>query len=510
MAAKRADCVLVVDEDDHLAGIFTAKDLAYRVVAENLDARTIIVENIMTPNPLCVTSDASASDALNTMVQRGFRHLPVCNEEGDVVGLLDITKCLYDALDKMDKAYGSSRKLFDALEGVEKEWTSQAPQLLQLMDSLKNQINCPDVTTVFDGSMPAEISPKATVKEAARAMKANRTTAVLVMENDTIAGIFTSKDVVLRVIAAQLEPSNCSVVRVMTPHPDTALPNTTIIDALKRMHHGHYLNLPIVDEFKQVIGMVDVLKLTYAVLEQINTMQTQEGEGSGPIWNKFWGTTLCDDNESFLSEAHSQQMAPTTGSDVFPHESVSAVDEDISAPTNATTENLNTFVFKFKSPSGKVYRLQSAVDDFYMLRDNIFSKMQEEAVGLDLKACLLFYTDDENDQVFIQNDEDLIEGVNLMRQIGQPRLLLGVEEKSTEPQRPNSKTSTRGTSVVSPFEEVAAPIPTPAAAPSTRSVPEKKNDAPLIPENLVIPAAIGGGFLAALIAVVIVVKATSR
>jgi CBS domain-containing protein len=39
MAAKRSDCVLVVDEDDHLSGIFTAKDLAYRVVAESLDAR---------------------------------------------------------------------------------------------------------------------------------------------------------------------------------------------------------------------------------------------------------------------------------------------------------------------------------------------------------------------------------------------------------------------------------------------------------------------------------------
>lgn len=30
-AAKRMDCVLVVDDDEHLAGIFTAKDLAYRV-----------------------------------------------------------------------------------------------------------------------------------------------------------------------------------------------------------------------------------------------------------------------------------------------------------------------------------------------------------------------------------------------------------------------------------------------------------------------------------------------
>ncbi|CAO3639182.1 unnamed protein product [Cunninghamella echinulata] len=39
MAAKRGDCVLVVDENAHLSGIFTAKDLAYRVVADGLDPR---------------------------------------------------------------------------------------------------------------------------------------------------------------------------------------------------------------------------------------------------------------------------------------------------------------------------------------------------------------------------------------------------------------------------------------------------------------------------------------
>ncbi|KAJ1851964.1 hypothetical protein LPJ73_002920, partial [Coemansia sp. RSA 2703] len=93
MAAKRADSVLVIDEEESLAGIFTAKDVAFRVVAEGRDARTTYVRDIATRNPLCVTSDTPATDALNTMVARGFRHLPVCNEEGDVVGLLDVIRC---------------------------------------------------------------------------------------------------------------------------------------------------------------------------------------------------------------------------------------------------------------------------------------------------------------------------------------------------------------------------------------------------------------------------------
>jgi signal-transduction protein with cAMP-binding, CBS, and nucleotidyltransferase domain len=50
------------------------------------------------------------------------------------------------------------------------------------------------------------------------------------------------KDIVLRVIAAGLNPENCTVVRVMTPNPDSASPETTVLDALKLMN-GMFLFL---------------------------------------------------------------------------------------------------------------------------------------------------------------------------------------------------------------------------------------------------------------------------
>lgn len=74
-AAKRTDCVLVVDEDEHLCGIFTAKDLAFRVVGDGLDPRDTSVRDIMTPNPMVTRDTTSATDALQTMVTRHFRHL---------------------------------------------------------------------------------------------------------------------------------------------------------------------------------------------------------------------------------------------------------------------------------------------------------------------------------------------------------------------------------------------------------------------------------------------------
>lgn len=118
--------------------------------------------------------------------------------------------------------------------------------MLSYVEALREKTALPDLTTVMDSrTEPATVGPKTTVREVAKLMKERRTTAVCVMENPSvgggaalprIAGIFTSKDIVLRVIAAGLDAGRCSVVRVMTPHPDTAQPTTTVHEALKKMH----------------------------------------------------------------------------------------------------------------------------------------------------------------------------------------------------------------------------------------------------------------------------------
>lgn len=112
------------------------------------------------------------------------------------MGLLDITKCLYDSLAKMERAYGQSKKLYDALEGVDKEWGGvQNMGMVQYMETLREKMMCPDLNSVLDGAPAAEVSVKATVRDAAKLMKERRVTAVLVMDQNgiDIAGIFTSK-----------------------------------------------------------------------------------------------------------------------------------------------------------------------------------------------------------------------------------------------------------------------------------------------------------------------------
>lgn len=168
--------------------------------------------------------------------------------------MLDITKVFHEALGKVERSSSASEKLASALAGVQSELgpnmssNPQAAAMLAYVDALREKTALPDLTTVMDSrTQPATVGPKTTVREVAKIMKERRTTAVCVMEPATaagggmgtaprIAGIFTSKDVVLRVIAAGLDSGRCSVVRVMTPHPDTAPPTLSVHDALKKMH----------------------------------------------------------------------------------------------------------------------------------------------------------------------------------------------------------------------------------------------------------------------------------
>jgi len=486
MAAKRSDCVLVVDEEDHLSGIFTAKDLAYRIVANSLDARTTTVAHIMTKGPMCVTADTSAQDALNLMVSRGFRHLPVCNDEGDIFGLLDITKCLYEALDKMERAFGSSRKLYDALEGVEKEWSNGPIQLVQYMEALREKMSCPDLNTVLDGAYPVEVSVKTHVRDVAKLMKEHHTTAVLVMDHGELAGIFTSKDIVLRVIAAGLAPDNCSVVRVMTPHPDTALPSTSILDALKKMHDGHYLNLPVLDEDRNIVGLVDVLKLTYATLEQINSIEGTDNDGS-----KFWNSFAMGDHtetesavSDSLSQAANSNMFQASNSahqervlshlnfpEITPQDSASvANDENRSTVSSQQLRSRDdgTFAFKFTSAMGKTHRLKSDYRDFDALKSTIRSKLMTEHLSLSQSYVevvgtappseeeedwlQISYLDDENDYVLMTSNQDLMDAVSLAQRQGHDRVKLHV------------------------LDTISNPVPPPTAAVTPSEVEEKPNE----------------------------------
>lgn len=431
MSARRENCILVVNSAGELAGIFTAKDLAFRIVGSGLNASSVTIDLIMTPSPICAYAKSPASEALTLMVEKGFRHLPVLDDDGLIVGVLDITKSYAQQMEKLERLHASSRKLYEALDSVHTEigMSDQPRHVFEYFADLKSKMDGPTLLSVLDHTThPVYTSVKTSVYEATLLMKENRTTAVLVKDtNDEVTGIFTSKDVVLRVIAAGLDPTKCSIVRVMTPQPDVAKSSTSIQTALRQMFDGHYLNLPVVDD-SDIIGIVDVLKLTYATLNQIKKIELgEESEAKeakdGPAWNKFWTSLENDDSDSVHSDSMASAPDGATAEmllngDIGPSDSISAVGESTMSkqPTfSSVSEADGTFTFKFKSPAiqGRVHRVSvRASDTLETVRSIIDAKLHSK----DLKALgvsggeekyAISYVDDEGDVVSITTETDL-------------------------------------------------------------------------------------------------------
>jgi len=88
---RRSGAVLLVDDDQTLAGIFTDSDLARLLEARNDRGLDEPIVNVMTSNPLTIRSSAMLADVIDLLAERKISEIPVVNEQRQPMGLIDIT-----------------------------------------------------------------------------------------------------------------------------------------------------------------------------------------------------------------------------------------------------------------------------------------------------------------------------------------------------------------------------------------------------------------------------------
>lgn len=114
-------------------------------------------------------------------------------------------------------------------------------------------------------------SPSNTIRECAFIMKEWKSSAVLVVKEDQLLGIFTERDIVFRCVALGCPLDTIPVSSVMTREPQTIHVDKPFGHALHMMYEGGYRHMPVVDEEGKVIGLLsaqDALALDGALLEQ--------------------------------------------------------------------------------------------------------------------------------------------------------------------------------------------------------------------------------------------------
>jgi len=94
MRDEDAGLIPIVD-GDRLMGVITDRDIALRVVADGRDASTMRVDEIASKSLVTIDPDQGLDEAMRLMAEHQLRRLPVCEEDGRLVGIVaqaDIAK----------------------------------------------------------------------------------------------------------------------------------------------------------------------------------------------------------------------------------------------------------------------------------------------------------------------------------------------------------------------------------------------------------------------------------
>lgn len=120
-------------------------------------------------------------------------------------------------------------------------------------------------------SVPAAtVSPETTVIQAVKLMNDQKVGAVAVVENGMLAGIFTERDLMIRVVLENMDPKATKVAQVMTEKPISVHADIHMGEALQIMTEHHFRHLPVVDDKNVVLGLLSVRNLLHIRVDKLS------------------------------------------------------------------------------------------------------------------------------------------------------------------------------------------------------------------------------------------------
>jgi CBS domain-containing protein len=119
---------------------------------------------------------------------------------------------------------------------------------------------------------PETVSPNVSCAEAARRMRDERIGSLVVAEERRPLGVLTDRDLVVRVLASGLDPAKVKVGEVMSERPIFVAESCDIVAALQLMRDLAVRRVPVVDESREIIGVVSLDDVILAVASQVTAV----------------------------------------------------------------------------------------------------------------------------------------------------------------------------------------------------------------------------------------------
>jgi len=123
----------------------------------------------------------------------------------------------------------------------------------------------------LDPRSPVTMNEDESISAALKLLRENRVgSLVVVNEQGKLSGIFTERDVILKLTVCDIAHDSTAISAVMTPNPHREQMTTTIAYALNLMSQGGYRHIPIVDEQDFPVGIISVKDIVDYIVSQLN------------------------------------------------------------------------------------------------------------------------------------------------------------------------------------------------------------------------------------------------
>ncbi len=123
------------------------------------------------------------------------------------------------------------------------------------------------IASVMERKKVLMAPPDTTIADAAKLMAKKKVSAVLVVQEERLVGIFTERDAVYRVIAKGRDPETTRLGDVMTPDPNTVTPEESFGYAMLLMHEHGFRHAPVIENDRPV-GIVSARNALDPELEE--------------------------------------------------------------------------------------------------------------------------------------------------------------------------------------------------------------------------------------------------
>jgi signal-transduction protein with cAMP-binding, CBS, and nucleotidyltransferase domain len=243
--------LLFVELESGRDAIITEHDILKAVASHPTSYASELVGDYSSQPVEFISARASVARVMYMMTTSNFRHLPLKKVGGNdsplYISTLSVVRFVYERLAKQTMKRSQEMK----------ELENEIQELLALpISELKP-------------SVPQTVGGDASILTVVQRMKSKGIGSMFIVEDNKLKGIFTERDLLVKVCAVKAQPADIIVRDVMTVNPTTISNGLSLAYAFEVMNIGGFRHIPVVDAIEELIGVLSVRNFISALSNEV-------------------------------------------------------------------------------------------------------------------------------------------------------------------------------------------------------------------------------------------------